>query len=103
MIGERLEHAGYGVVKARDGADALAYLHRAAPPSLILLDLAMPVMDGWEFLAERERDPALQSIPVVVLSGQRDIADRLATSHIGCISKPVTEDRLIRAVARALH
>jgi CheY-like chemotaxis protein/anti-sigma regulatory factor (Ser/Thr protein kinase) len=102
IISARLEHAGYRVVQRADGADALAYLRQAAAPSLILLDLAMPVMDGWEFLHERNRDRTLHAIPVLVLSGQREAAERLSPFRVTSIAKPIAEEHLIRAVARAL-
>ena len=102
VMGQHLEHAGYRVVKTGDGAEALAYLRHAAPPSLILLDLTMPVMNGWEFLAARDRDAAIHPIPVLVLSGERDVAERLSAFHVAAIAKPVAEEQLIRAVGRAL-
>lgn len=98
-LGARLARAGYGVATAGDGAQALEYLKRAARPSLILLDLAMPVMDGWQFLAERERDPELRAIPVVVISAQHDVADRIAALHAGYLAKPITTARLLDEVA----
>jgi PAS domain S-box-containing protein len=97
-----LEHAGYGVVQRPNGASALGYLHDAPPPSLILLDLAMPVMNGWEFLAAWERDAALHAIPVVVVSGERDLAEQVTKFHVSGIAKPIAKERLIHAVARAL-
>jgi CheY-like chemotaxis protein len=66
-LSEVLAEKGYGVAIARDGQQALDYL-RTAVPSLILLDLVMPRMDGWEFLAHRARDERLSSIPVVITS-----------------------------------
>lgn len=101
-LGHAFERAGYAVVGVGDGADALAYLRRAAAPSLILLDLAMPVMDGWAFLAERDRHPELSSIPVLVLSGQRDVTSRLAGLHAGYLHKPVAMARLLDEVAHAI-
>src|SRR5262245_65206359 len=61
---------GYEVEGAADGQEALAGLGRGERPCLILLDLAMPRMNGWQFLEERQRDPALAAIPVVVLSAE---------------------------------
>ena len=49
-----LEGAGYGVAGAANGRQALDYLRQAGPPQVILLDLAMPVMDGWEFRREQQ-------------------------------------------------
>ena len=51
-----LSDAGYGVVEAADGREALATLSKGARPDLILLDLVMPVMDGWEFMRRQRRD-----------------------------------------------
>ncbi len=103
VLGEQLEHAGYRVLAAGDGADALACVRRGPAPSLILLDLDMPVMDGWSLLVERERHPELSAIPVLVLSGQRDVADRLAALHVSVLVKPVAPDRLLSEVARAMQ
>jgi CheY-like chemotaxis protein len=63
---------GYAVAAAADGAEALEALRRAAPPDLILLDLMMPVLDGWHFRREQLRDPALPAVPVAVVSGAGD-------------------------------
>jgi CheY-like chemotaxis protein len=68
-IVEALSALGYRVDQAANGAEALAWLRGAALPSAILLDLAMPVMDGWTFRGVLRGDPALSAIPVVVLSG----------------------------------
>jgi len=100
MLCDRLASAGYEVEQAGDGAQALACLKRGRRPSLILLDLAMPVMNGWEFLAERDRDPALRKIPVVVISAQQDVADRLAALHADYLAKPITIARLLDEVAQ---
>src|SRR6185436_12323698 len=63
-----LEYEGHRVVGAASGQEALDRLRSGAKPSLILLDLMMPGMSGMEFRAEQLRDPALASIPVVVVS-----------------------------------
>jgi CheY-like chemotaxis protein len=78
-------------------------MRREPAPALIVLDLAMPVMDGWQFLAERERDPALRDIPVLVMSGQRDVADRVAAFHAGYLAKPVPAKRLLDVVAHVVQ
>ncbi len=66
-VSEVLVDEGYGVVSASDGRDALAKT-RAIHPSLILLDLMMPRMNGWEFREAQKHDPEVSGIPVVVLS-----------------------------------
>jgi CheY-like chemotaxis protein len=60
---------GYTVAIARNGREALALLHAASLPRLIILDLFMPVMDGWEFRTEQLKDDVLRHIPVVVMTG----------------------------------
>jgi len=103
VIGTILEVEGYDVVKRANGAEALDYLLQApAPPSCILLDLKMPVMDGWTFLRERNRNPDLESIPVVVLSGQSDIDDQVIAAHATYLRKPVSVERLNEAVHQAM-
>jgi CheY-like chemotaxis protein len=76
---EILQENKYEATGATDGSDALRKLRAAQRPfHLILLDLTMPVMDGRAFRAEQRRDPALASIPVVVLSAFRDVAVKAA-------------------------
>jgi CheY-like chemotaxis protein len=75
-----LEAAGYVVLQATDGQDALCQLRRGPPPDVILLDMVMPVMNGWEFREEQAHDPALADIPVVVFSAAYESAPRAAAS-----------------------
>jgi CheY-like chemotaxis protein len=63
-----LRHAGYSPVSAPNGQEALDLLRAGVPARVILLDLMMPVMDGWQFRREQLRDPRLAHIPVIVLS-----------------------------------
>lgn len=63
-----LETEGYVVASAHDGADALAQLRAGLAPKLIILDLTMPVMDGWEFREQQLADPALRDIPTIIYS-----------------------------------
>jgi CheY-like chemotaxis protein len=64
-----LELEGFKAVVATNGLEALTYLRGGGTAAVIVLDLRMPVMDGWTFRREQLRDPALAAIPVVVLSG----------------------------------
>jgi CheY-like chemotaxis protein len=64
--------AGYTVATAADGRRGLEYLWAGARPRLIVLDLSMPVMDGWEFLARLRHAPHLRNVPVVAFSGLVD-------------------------------
>ncbi len=63
-----LEGEGFVVAAVSNGQEALDYLRSGARPSLVLLDLMMPIMNGWEFRAEQRQDPELADIPVIVLS-----------------------------------
>jgi len=69
LLATVLIQEGHEVRTAVDGREALRLLRDGAPPSLILLDLLMPTMDGWEFRREQLRDPALAGVPVAVLTG----------------------------------
>ena len=72
---QALEAAGYSVAQASDGREAINYLHRSGRPDLILLDLRMPIMNGWQFRHLQKCDSDLVSIPVVVCSGTGDIQE----------------------------
>jgi CheY-like chemotaxis protein len=75
-LSQILEEEGYTVATAANGQEALDVLRSGPPPRLILLDLMMPVMNGWQFRAEQRSDPALASIPVVVISADTHIGDK---------------------------
>lgn len=90
-----LQMKGYRAVPAGNGKEALDYLSRAPIPDLIILDLWMPVMDGWQFRTEQIKDPRLKEIPVVVVTALSDQADVNADE---VIIKPVDVDRLLTAV-----
>jgi two-component system, OmpR family, response regulator CpxR len=75
VVREVLEDEGYRVFCARDGRAALALLREIEPPALILLDLMMPDMNGWEFLRHLRDSESLSAIPVVVLSACNGGAD----------------------------
>jgi len=94
-----LRHQGYGVVTAVNGLEALRALSGDPKPVLILLDLMMPVMDGWQFLDERSRLPSLAQIPVALLSGEREQRQRARDLGVArSIQKPVELQGLLAAV-----
>ena len=90
-----LQMKGYHAVPAGNGREALDYLDQAPAPDLIILDLWMPVMDGWQFRSEQTRNPRLAHIPVIVVTALSDRADVDANE---VIIKPVDVDRLLTTV-----
>jgi CheY-like chemotaxis protein len=95
-----LDNDGYATNVVGNGQEALEYL-RAAPqlPRLILLDLQMPVMDGWQFLRERAGDPSMAAIPVLVLTAESG-ADRRSLGVAECLAKPVDVTALLERIAQ---
>jgi CheY-like chemotaxis protein len=90
--------AGYIVTLASNGAEALAAARRQRP-DVILLDLAMPVMDGFAFRAAQLCDPELATVPVICVSGRHDASEVARTMQLsGCVSKPFLLDELISRV-----
>ena len=104
-IFEVLDCEGFRVTCAANGAEALLRLDEAFEagdcPGLILLDLMMPVMDGWEFRQAQRRDPRLAAIPVIVLSAGAGMESRVAAlAPAAFIPKPFELDHLLHTVQR---
>ncbi len=99
-VGALLEEEGFSVLCAENGREALDLLERGESPSLILLDLVMPVVDGWQFLAERGRtgSSGARSAPVVLLSGLGFI--RGAAGIADFLRKPIDSGALLACVRR---
>lgn len=96
-----LTDAGYQALSARDGVEALALLRSPAQPrpSLILLDLRMPHMDGIQFLQEQSRDPQLAGIPVIAMTAER----RAHLSGTPILGKPIDVSKLLDAIRGAVR
>lgn len=90
-----LEIEGYRVLTAENGREALALLPTLRGPSLLLLDLLMPEMNGWELLEAKNRDPSLASIPVVVLSATQSAK---LPGVAAFVPKPYELDKVIGAI-----
>lgn len=101
-LADALEAEGFSVMRAGNGEQALAHLRErgSAAPDVILLDLLMPVMNGWQFCQEKQRDPALARIPVVAMSAavSNDPASPYFIEVDDSIAKPVEWDDLIAKV-----
>jgi CheY-like chemotaxis protein len=100
-MSDALTEQGYVIATAANGLEALRWLRQNAAPDAILLDLMMPVMDGWQFLAEQRRDPVLGGIPVIIVTAFKDAAGRLDQATL--LQKPVTLTRLLGALDAAGH
>lgn len=93
-----LESAGHRVLPARDGSQALDVL-RTSGADVVLLDMRMPGMDGWQFRESQSRDPSLADIPVVVLTGDQYAAHELeGLQAVSCLRKPVEVGELLPAL-----
>lgn len=98
MLGKFLELEGFDVLTAANGRVALDQLGGAAPPCVIILDLMMPVMNGWQFREAQARDPRLSHIPVVVVTAAGARADIPAIAADAWLAKPVDFDRLLATI-----
>ena len=96
VLREFLESEGYSVATAANGEDALTLLRREPNACAILLDLMMPVMDGWQFLRLKREDDRLLRIPVVIISAYRERAP--AEGIAAVVGKPIPFDRLLTIV-----
>jgi CheY-like chemotaxis protein len=94
---ELLEASGYSVVRAQNGQEALEATRCSPPPCLILLDLSMPVMDGWEFLRHQRREPSIANIPVIVITA---LVSAIPAGAKALITKPINVNRLLSLVER---
>jgi CheY-like chemotaxis protein len=99
MMAQLLSLEGYRAETAPNGRDALRYLEQGDRPDVILLDLMMPVMDGWEFRRRQVADPTIATVPVVVLSA----VDPSRAGDLGgaaFLKKPLDFDQLLELVRR---
>jgi CheY-like chemotaxis protein len=99
MMAQLLQLEGFPAETVSNGREALDYLQHRDKPDVILLDLMMPVMDGWEFRRRQMEDSAISHVPVIVLSAlDRARADGL--SGAAFLKKPLDFDRLLELVRR---
>ena len=98
-----LEIEGYQPLLAENGQAAVEILEHGARPCLILLDLMMPVMNGWEFLEQSRKDSHINEIPIVLISGQVVARETAALWGLaGYVEKPIKIDSLIQTVKKNL-
>ena len=99
-LAETLRDEGYEVASASHGGEALSQLRLGRRPCVILLDLTMPVMNGWQFRAEQRQDPDLAKIPVIVLSAGARLAEQMPALGVrDYLQKPVSLNHLLGTIA----
>lgn len=96
-IKEMLEISGFSVLTAENGREGLRLINEIGKPCLILLDLMMPVMNGWEFLERLKNtdEHVLSDIPVTVTSAAADVADVQRQYGCNVLKKPLSMERLV--------
>jgi CheY-like chemotaxis protein len=97
LMARLLETSGYAAAEAGDGKEALAQM-RLERPCVILLDLQMPIMDGWEFRRQQLADPQLADVPVICVTGFYDSSDLFRSAGVRCFTKPVQLSALLGAI-----
>jgi len=100
MLSRRLSKRGYEIVLAMDGEEGIAKA-RSERPDLILMDMSLPIKDGWETTAELKSDVEMKKIPVIGLSAHAMSGDRDRAMQAGCDdydTKPVELDRLLAKI-----
>jgi CheY-like chemotaxis protein len=101
IIAEILRAGGHEVRSAGNGLEALQVLERDASVGLVLLDLMMPVMDGWQFLAARRNLRPEREVPVVVLSATPEAVSAVDVDRV--LAKPIEMESLLAVVAEHLR
>lgn len=105
MLMRRLNRAGYKVVPAGDGEEALKVM-RAQQPAVVLMDMNLPVMDGWTACRQARQDEGIAHIPIIALTAHASDADRLAALDAGCddyATKPVDFPGLLIKIEKMME
>jgi CheY-like chemotaxis protein len=105
-LSELLEEEGFSVEAAPNGREALALLRGGnVHPAVILLDLMMPGMDGWDFRSEQMRDPTLAGVPVVIVSASGFSRESIRTQFrpAAYVEKPIERDALLDVIREVVR
>ena len=105
MLSRRLERRGYNVVIAVDGEQGRALAHTERP-DLILMDMSLPLVDGWDLTKELKHTPTTQTIPIIALTAHAMAGDREKALSVGCDdydTKPVEFPRLLGKIQALLN
>jgi CheY-like chemotaxis protein len=103
-LARRLQRRGHEILQASDGQQGLA-LARSARPDLVLMDMNMPVIDGWEATRQLKAAPETRDLPIIALTAHALSSDRTKTLEAGCVdyhTKPVDLPRLLAQIETVL-
>ena len=104
MLSRRLERKGFTIHVAVDGAEGCE-MTKAIKPDVVLMDMSLPVMDGWEAVGRIKSDDATRAIPVIGLSAHARAEDRVRAAEVGCDdydTKPIDLVRLLDKIQKQL-
>ena len=104
MLTRRLSRAGLTVITAQDGETALETM-RTAQPGVVLMDMTLPVLDGWEATQQAKTDPTIANIPIIALTAHAMAADRERAMSVGCSeyeTKPIDIPALLAKIYQFL-
>ena len=104
MLGRRLQRKGYEVCIAVDGAEGIA-MAQTEVPDIILMDMSLPVVDGWEATRRLKADPRIMAIPIIALTAHAMSGDREQAIEAGCDdydTKPIEFSRLLEKIEALL-
>jgi len=104
MLSRRLERRGHEIVMAVDGVEGVT-MARSAAPDLILMDMSLPVLDGWEATRQLKADAATRTIPIIALTAHAMSGDRERAMEAGCDdydTKPIELPRLLEKIQAML-
>jgi two-component system response regulator len=104
MLTRRLSRAGLTVITAQDGETALEIM-RTAQPGVVLMDMTLPVLDGWEATQKAKTDPTIAHIPIIALTAHAMAADRERAMSVGCSeyeTKPIDFPALLAKIYQFL-
>lgn len=106
MVTEILQHYGFQVHIARNGLECLDVLEQGIDPHVIVTDLAMPEMDGWQTLSEVRANPHTAHIPVIAITAYHSVnvaQDAIDAGFDAYFSKPFSPDSFVSGIQRVLH
>ena len=98
VLQQLLQYQGYPTVTATHGKDALQKLSGMSPPALLVMDLMMPIMNGWELLEHIRKDARWDKLPVIILSAGGEAQKLLDDPHVRFLKKPLRMNSLLEHV-----